>query len=102
MNNESAAVKAVAWLVTNGGETCEPWLVYERNEVEALPASCIADPLYPQSALDALRGEVAAAERRVADLELLLDQTRYWVGDDSEFPAELRLRIDAALTKESP
>ena len=92
-NPESAAVEAVAWLVTNGGETCEPWLVYERNEVEALPASCIADPLYPQSALDALRGEVErlesliaeggrrlieenmranAAERRVAELEAAL------------------------------
>lgn len=62
---ESAAVEAVAWLVTNGGETCEPWLVYERNEVEALPASCIADPLYPQSALDALRGEVERLRREL-------------------------------------
>lgn len=64
MNTESAAVEAVAWLVTNGGECCEPWLVYERSEVEALPASCIADPLYPQSALDALRGEVESAALR--------------------------------------
>ena len=62
-NPESAAVEAVAWLVTNGGECCEPWLVYERSEVEALPASCIADPLYPQSALDALRGECVRIER---------------------------------------
>lgn len=124
-NPESAAVEAVAWLVTNGGETCEPWLVYERNEVEALPASCIADPLYPQSALDALRGEVErlrksnelysfamntagidelkrradASDRRVAQLEIVLEQA---MAHPDFLPPGLLEAIESALTKESP
>lgn len=113
---ESAAVEAVAWLVTNGGECCEPWLVYERSEVEALPASCIADPLYPQSALDALRGEV---ERLRADATryrwLKANCVREWKSDmphdkgapslDIDFEADghdLDAAIDTALTKVTP
>lgn len=104
MNNESAAVEAVAWLVTNGGETCEPWLVYERNEVEALPASCIADPLYPQSALDALRGEVAYYKENFLSCMATLNAINNAITEADEegrgfVPVH---QLTAALTKESP
>ena len=45
-NEVDEKVKPVAWIVTNGGESCEPWLEYEQSEVDALPAVCIAEPLY--------------------------------------------------------
>lgn len=50
---------AVAWLVTNGGESCEPWLVWELSEVKALPSSCIADPLYSATTVAELRDNAA-------------------------------------------
>lgn len=52
---------AVAWLVTNGGLSCEPWLVWELSEVKALPSSCIAEPLYSATTVAELRALIARA-----------------------------------------
>ncbi|WP_313495381.1 hypothetical protein [Pseudoxanthomonas mexicana] len=92
-NEADEKVKPVAWIVTNGGETCEPWLEYEQSEVDALPAACIAEPLYSAATVAELRAEVErrkdalaamsqfakvaeqradAAECRVGELEKLL------------------------------
>ena len=89
-NEVDEKVMPVAWVVTNGGESCEPWLEYEQSEVDALPAVCIAEPLYSAATLAELRAEVerlsglleeggrrlidenmraSAAERRVGELE---------------------------------
>lgn len=51
-------VMPVAWIVTNGGESCEPLLEYEQSEVDALPAVCIAEPLYSAATVAELRAEV--------------------------------------------
>lgn len=87
-NPESAAVEAVAWdycpeiriAVTNGKGGANMTLnghgapagisLYHGDYVSEL-----------QSALDALRGEVAAAERRVAELEKLMAAARRAIGD---------------------
>lgn len=58
-NEVDEKVMPVAWIVTNGGETCEPWLEYEQSEVDALPAACIAEPLYSAATVAELRAEVA-------------------------------------------
>lgn len=60
-NEVDEKVMPVAWIVTNGGESCEPWLEYEQSEVDALPAVCIAEPLYSAATVAELRAEV---ERR--------------------------------------
>ena len=57
-NEVNAKVMPVAWIVTNGGESCEPWLEYEQREVDALPAVCIAEPLYSAATVAELRAEV--------------------------------------------
>ena len=57
-NEVDKKVKPVAWIVTNGGESCEPWLEYEQSEVDALPAVCIAEPLYSAATVAELRAEV--------------------------------------------
>lgn len=57
-NEVDEKVMPVAWIVTNGGESCEPWLEYEQSEVDALPAVCIAEPLYSAATVAELRGEV--------------------------------------------
>ena len=57
-NEVDEKVMPVAWIVTNGGESCEPWLEYEQSEVDALPAACIADPLYSAATVAELRAEV--------------------------------------------
>lgn len=57
-NEVDEKVKPVAWIVTNGGESCEPWLEYEQSEVDALPAVCIAEPLYSAATVAELRAEV--------------------------------------------
>ena len=100
-NEVDEKVMPVAWIVTNGGESCEPWLEYEQSEVDALPAMCIAEPLYSAATVAELRAEVErlreanqiysfamntagidelkrradAAERRVAKLAGLLSDT---------------------------
>lgn len=53
------AVAPCAWIVSNGGECCEPWLVYERREAEAMPSACIVVPVYSQQSISALQGEVS-------------------------------------------
>ena len=68
-NEVDEKVMPVAWIVTNGGESCEPWLEYEQSEVDALPAVCIAEPLYSAATVVELRAKADAAERRVAQLE---------------------------------
>lgn len=60
-NEVDEKVTPVAWIVTNGGESCEPWLEYEQSEVDALPAVCIAEPLYSAATVAELRAEVASA-----------------------------------------
>lgn len=65
-NEVDEKVMPVAWIVTNGGESCEPWLEYEQSEVDALPAVCIAEPLYSAATVAELRAKADAAERRVA------------------------------------
>lgn len=57
-NEVKEEVMPVAWIVTNGGESCEPWLEYEQSEVDALPAVCIAEPLYSAATVAELRAEV--------------------------------------------
>ena len=63
-NEVDEKARPVAWIVTNGGESCEPWLEYEQSEVDALPAVCIAEPLYSAATVAELRAEV---ERLRAD-----------------------------------
>ena len=57
-NEVDEKVMPVAWIVTNGGESCEPWLEYEQSEVDALPAVCIAEPLYSAATVAELLAEV--------------------------------------------
>ena len=57
-NEADEKVMPVAWIVTNGGESCEPWLEYEQSEMDALPAVCIAEPLYSAATVAELRAEV--------------------------------------------
>ena len=71
-NEVDEKVTPVAWIVTNGGESCEPWLEYEQSEVDALPAVCIAEPLYSAATVAELRAKADAAERRVRELEAAL------------------------------
>ena len=59
-NEVDEKVRPVAWIVTNGGESCEPWLEYEQSEVDALPAVCIAEPLYSAATVAELRARVDA------------------------------------------
>ena len=101
-NEVDEKVRPVAWIVTNGGESCEPWLEYEQSEVDALPAVCIAEPLYSAATVAELRAEVErlsglleeggrrlidenmranAAERRVGELEKLMAAARRAIGD---------------------
>ena len=61
-NEVDEKVMPVAWAVTNGGESCEPWLEYEQSEVDALPAVCIAEPLYSAATVAELRAEVASSK----------------------------------------
>ena len=60
-NEVDEKVMPVAWVVTNGGESCEPWLEYEQSEVDALPSVCIAEPLYSAATVAELRAEVESA-----------------------------------------
>ena len=71
-NEVDEKVMPVAWIVTNGGESCEPWLEYEQSEVDALPAVCIAEPLYSAATVAELLAKADAAERRVRELEAAL------------------------------
>ena len=57
-NEVDEKVMPVAWIVTNGGESCEPWLEYEQSEVDALPSVCVAEPLYSAATVAELRAEV--------------------------------------------
>ena len=75
-NEVDEKVMPVAWIVTNGGESCEPWLEYEESEVDALPAVCIAEPLYSAATVAELRAKADAAERRVGDLEAFVTAVR--------------------------
>lgn len=103
-NEVDEKVMPVAWIVTNGGESCEPWLEYEQSEVDALPAVCVAEPLYSAATVAELRAEVerlalawrserdasqeyardclvankmlVAAERRVGELEAEVERLR--------------------------
>ena len=59
-NEVDEKVMPVAWIVTNGGESCEPWLEYEQSEVDALPAVCIAEPLYSAATVAELRARADA------------------------------------------
>lgn len=64
-NEVDEKVIPVAWIVTNGGETCEPWLEYEQSEVDALPSVCIAEPLYSAATVAELRAEVERLRREL-------------------------------------
>lgn len=44
-------VRPCAWIATNGGPACEPWLLYEKADVDALPAGCVADPVFSAHAM---------------------------------------------------
>ena len=59
-NEVDEKARPVAWIVTNGGESCEPWLEYEQSEVDALPAVCIAEPLYSAATVAELRARADA------------------------------------------
>lgn len=71
-NEVDEKVTPVAWIVTNGGESCEPWLEYEQSEVDALPAVCIAEPLYSAATVAELRAEVERLRAGLLRIESLL------------------------------
>lgn len=126
-NEVDAKVMPVAWIVTNGGESCEPWLEYEQSEVDALPAVCIVKPLYSAATVAELRAEVErlrksnelysfamntagidelkrradGAERRVGELTSLLSDTagnlRRMAND--EFADCEQVRLEAVLER---
>ena len=83
-NEVDEKVMPVAWVVTNGGESCEPWLEYEQSEVDALPAVCIAEPLYSAATVAELRAEVASSKLQgeLAALEQLLRMASDPVGQE--------------------
>ena len=91
-NEVDEKVKPVAWIVTNGGESCEPWLEYEQSEVDALPSACIADPLYSAATVAELRAKADAAERRVGELEAAIHALQQ---------AESEVRIHEAMNPRS-
>ena len=74
-NEVDEKVRPVAWIVTNGGESCELWLEYEQSEVDALPAVCIAEPLYSAATVAELRAEVERLQVQLAccGVEIELD-----------------------------
>lgn len=86
-NEADGKVMPVAWIVTNGGESCEPWLEYEQSEVDALPAVCIAEPLYSAATVAELRAEV----ERLREANQLYSFAMNTAGID-----ELKRRADAA------
>ena len=83
-NEVDEKVKPVAWIVTNGGESCEPWLEYEQSEVDALPAVCIAEPLYSAATVAELRAEVESSRLNgeLAALEQFLRMASEPVGQE--------------------
>ena len=83
-NEVDEKVKPVAWIVTNGGESCEPWLEYEQSEVDALPAVCIAEPLYSAATVAELRAEVESSglKGELAALEQFLRMASEPVGQE--------------------
>lgn len=86
-NEVDEKVRPVAWIVTNGGESCEPWIEYEKSEVDALPAVCIAEPLYSAATVAELRAEV----ERLREANQLYSFAMNTAGID-----ELKRRADAA------
>ena len=125
-NEVDEKVMPVAWIVTNGGQSCEPWLVYERSELDAHPADCIADPLYSAATVAELRAEVErwksryddamqarsdeqkradAAERRVGELEAALKSVLD-ANDDADPPqwkgSPVQIECLKALTGADP
>ena len=98
-NEVDEKVMPVAWIVTNGGESCEPWLEYEQSEVDALPAVCIAEPLYSAATVAELRAEVEKA--RIAGIDACEKLTALWQKDiDRADAAERRAgELEAELTK---
>ena len=89
-NEVDEKVMPVAWIVTNGGESCEPWLEYEQSEVDALPAVCIAEPLYSAATVAELRAEVEKA--RIAGIDACDKLTALWQKDiDRADAAERRV-----------
>ena len=88
-NEVDEKVMPVAWVVTNGGESCEPWLEYEQSEVDALPAVCIAEPLYSAATVAELRAEVERLQ-----FQLGLEQVRVYERDQKI--AMLADKADAA------
>lgn len=83
-NEVDEKVMPVAWVVTNGGESCEPWLEYEQSEVDALPAVCIAEPLYSAATVAELRAEVESSRLNgeLAALEQFLRMASEPVGQE--------------------
>ena len=83
-NEVDEKVMPVAWIVTNGGESCEPWLEYGQSEVDALPAVCIAEPLYSAATVAELRAEVASSKLQgeLAALEQFLRMASEPVGQE--------------------
>ena len=89
-NEVDEKARPVAWIVTNGGESCEPWLEYEQSEVDALPAVCIAEPLYSAATVAELRAEVKKA--RIAGIDACYKLTALWQKDiDRADAAERRV-----------
>lgn len=83
-NEVDEKVMPVAWIVTNGGESCEPWLEYEQSEVDALPAVCIAEPIYSAATVAELRAEVESSRLNgeLAALEQFLRMASEPVGQE--------------------
>ena len=86
-NEVDEKVMPVAWIVTNGGESCEPWLEYEQSEVDALPSVCVAEPLYSSATVAEMRAEV----ERLREANQIYSFAMNTAGID-----ELKRRADAA------
>lgn len=112
-NEVDEKVMPVAWIVTNGGDSCEPWLEYEQSEVDALPAVCIAEPLYSAATVAELRARIEGLECAMewvkAREEYLRGQVQRVIGVTEEFEGMtgagyryMAANIRAALTGADP
>jgi hypothetical protein len=105
-NEVDEKVMPVAWIVTNGGESCEPWLEYEQSEVDALPAVCIAEPLYSAATVAELRAEVEGeVEELRGQMEIVwryLQKVSPWsASNDMLWCDEIIVGIDLLATTHS-
>ena len=95
-NEVDEKVMPVAWIVTNGGESCEPWLEYEQSEVDALPAVCIAEPLYSAATVAELRAEVERLVKALDEAACELSAAGQALAEFEGFEVRQKAAIDRA------